>query len=184
MPNDGQHLPWWGLAGHLTVRNLGESYAMVSGSTTRSLAVLVAAAAAWYFLRRPTPERIVFVAALAMYARGFFEVEYWPYYVAPAAVFLALLGARTTEGNSKRLATLVLSATMLYLSTGPSFVGILGSPWRAMAVLTASGFLALGSAAPKDLLEPGLRPYDLRKEVLIPSVRLAAVDLPDPSQAG
>ena len=147
MPDTGQHLPWWSLAGHLTVSNMGVSTQMVSGSTTRSLALIVAGLAAWKLCRRVTPERILLAAGIATYARCLFEVEYWPYYVAPAVVLLVVLAARTTVGDPKRFIVAIVSGLLLYFHTTPSYMHIVIDPWWALAIVVSSGALCISAAS-------------------------------------
>lgn len=178
MLNAGQHLPWWGLASHFTVTNLGTTFPAVSGSTTRTLAVVVAAIAALWVARRPTPEAIVFASAVATYARCFFEVEFWPYYVAPAAVLFVVLGSRTTSGDVFRFVALCATAFLLYVQSAPGIFGIRVSPWLALAILGAAGVLCAalsrprGAAAAAPLTGPAQDSTQLELSTLLDCVQL------------
>ena len=148
MPNTGQHLPWWGLASHFYISTVYGKQEMVSGSTTRSLAVVVAFVAAWAVRNRRDPYAVVFAVGVAMFARTFFEVEYWPYYWGPAIVLLLLLGAIKTDGNPKRFVVLCVASFLLYASSGGSYVAGLVPPALEMAVVVATGALCFGCLAP------------------------------------
>ena len=155
MPDTGQHLPWWGLAPHFAISTIYGTQNMVAGSTTRSLAVVVAVAAGWFVRNRRDPRSVTVALSVAMFARCFFEVEYWPYYVAPAVVLVVVVGGLITLGAPKRFATLCAGASLLYLSSAGSFLGGLLPPWLEMGVVVATAsvcFLSLtrpGDAAKK-----------------------------------
>ncbi len=145
MPDIGQHLPWWGLAPKFLISTVYGTQHMVAGSTTRSLAVVVAVAAGWFVRNRRDPSSVTVALSVAMFARGFFEVEYWPYYFAPAVVLVVVAGALTTQGATKRFATLCVGACLLYLSSTGSLLGGLLPPWLEMAVVATTGALCFAS---------------------------------------
>lgn len=148
MPNRGQLLPWHLIAGHISVTVGGSSTPMMVGSTSRSAAVVVAVLAAVAIRRRAEPRLVMAAAAAALFARGFFETEFWPYYLAPAAVFLALLVAEATAGSARRLAVGSAGACLLYFSAPLSYLGIAYNDFLALAVMTACGSLCFGAARP------------------------------------
>jgi hypothetical protein len=148
MPNRGQLLPWHHIAGHVTVTVAGPPATMMAGSTSRSAAVVVALLAALAVHRRPEPRLVMAAAGAALFARGFFETELWPYYLVPAAVFLALLVAEATAGSARRLAAGSAGACLLYLSAPLSYLGIAYDDYLALAVVTACASLCFGAARP------------------------------------
>jgi hypothetical protein len=119
----GQHLPWWSLAGHMTVVVDGLSYEARVGSVTRSVAVVVAIVVALAVLRSPTPRVIVAAAATALLARGVFETELFAWYLAPAAVFLALGVASSRAGRAARFAGYGAAGVVYGVSFGAYFDG-------------------------------------------------------------
>jgi hypothetical protein len=146
MVNAGQHLPWWSIAGRMNVSDLeGAYHGLVSGSTTRWLAVIIAVVVAWNLRHRPGPYEVLVAAAVAMYARGFFEAEYFAYYFAPATVLIWVLAAYRAD-SWKRLATAMTAAFLLYASAPLAESGVRFSPWIALANVTASGALALAAS--------------------------------------
>lgn len=161
MTGRGQHLPWWGLAGHVMTTQLGHPLEAVTGSSTRSLALVTAVLAGWYVIRRATPERIMLATAVALYARGLFETEFWPYYLAPAAVFFAISGALATRGSAKRLAVVLTGAGLLYASAPMSYNGIQYPAILALTLMIATGGLCV----------VGCRP-DLRMSLAVPRTSL------------
>jgi hypothetical protein len=141
MPDTGQHLPWWGLAPKFVVSTIYGNQHMVAGSTTRSLAVVVAVAAGWSVRNRRDPSSVAVALSLAMFARVFFEVEVWPYYFAPAAVLVVVVGALRTQGETKRFATLCAGACLLYLSSAGGLLSGTLPSWLEMAVVASTGAL-------------------------------------------
>ena len=141
MPDIGQHLPWWALASHLVIHTVYGPQSVVSGSTTRFLAVLVALGAAWGVRNRADEHTIMTCVALAMFARTFFEVEYWPYYVIPAAVMVVLVGAAQTSLSSKRFTVLSVAAFLMYATSTGSYSHWLMAPLLSMAILVVCGAL-------------------------------------------
>lgn len=148
MPNSGQQLPWWSLAGHMTVVFGGERIEVASGSTTRSLAVLVAVALGVWVRRQPSVRVVLIAAGLSLFARGFFETEFWPYYLAPAAVILAVGSALCTTGSPKRFAVAGVGCFVLYASAPFAYIGKSYNPFIALLVLTACAGLVVGACAP------------------------------------
>lgn len=141
MPAIGQRLPWWSFASHLEIQTVYGLQPMVAGSTTRFLAVVVAVGAAWAIRNRADSRSIMIAASLAMFARSFFEVEYWPYYVLPAAVMLVLLGAAGIPANPKRFGVLLCSALLMYATSTGSYSDWLMTPLLSLSILGVSGAL-------------------------------------------
>lgn len=152
MPTDGQRLPWYYLAGHVSVRDGARSVIMLVGSESRSLAVLSALALAWAIRNNPSPRNVMLAASLALFARGFFEVEIWPYYLAPAAVLLALTAAVGTPGQTKRLATAWCAALLLYGCAPLSYLKFSYNAFLAIGILAATATLIVRASAP-DMFE-------------------------------
>lgn len=150
----GQRLPWWALAGHVTIHDDAGTFTnLANGSNTRCLAVLAACLAAWWIRHDPTPEKILLAAGIALFARGFFEAEIFAYYLAPAAVVIWLLAA-TTVGSRKRLTVALVSGLAIYGSAPMAMQGVASSPWLALAILASAGALAF--AACRSVQAPGL----------------------------
>jgi hypothetical protein len=167
----GQKLVWWQWAKVVAIP--GTSVFGVTGSTFRTCAVAVAVVAGIVVWKNPTPTRIAAAVAVALFARGFFEVELWPYYLAPAAVMIVLLAGRAP---AKRAAVAAAAAFGAYAVSNSAYVGVSTNPWLATAVLAACAAMAYGALA-----APGaLRPEALRAAVLrLGALLLAALRLSD-----
>jgi hypothetical protein len=157
MPGVGQHLPWWAVATHVRIHDPGYVASAVSGSSTRWVAVLIALVIGYAVRHRPTPDRIMLCASLALYGRALFETEFWPYYLAPAAVLFALSGAAAAGPSWKRFAVAAAGSVMLYLSAPMSYMHVEYPSGLALLVLLASGALCVASGS----TVPG-RPVTLR----------------------
>ena len=146
MPSShGQRLPWWSLA-HQTriVTDAGPALVRV-GSVPRAIAVLIAVGAAVAIRRQLTPQRIIAVAALALLARGIFETQVWPYYLAPGAVFLIVGAGAFTARGSWRWPAGAVAALVFYGSLAGAYAREAFPSWLALAMLvlaTAFGFWA------------------------------------------
>jgi hypothetical protein len=138
MQGNGQHLPWWGLAHHLTISQNGLSYASRVGSSSRSLAVVVAVVAGVIVWRKPTAPTIMTAAAITLLARGVFETQLWCYYLAPAAVFM-LLAAAHSEVSPRRWCLGALSALVAYSCAAAGYDGYSMPSFLALGILLASG---------------------------------------------
>lgn len=154
MPGRGQHLPWWHLAGHVTMTQLGTPVSAVAGASTRSLAVVAALALGWSLRRSPDPQRLLLSAALALYCRGLFETQFWPYYLAPAAVLFAVVGASATAGSTKRFAVVLAGAALLYGSAPMSYLHVQYPASLALMVLVACGGVCTAASYPGLLRRP------------------------------
>lgn len=147
----GQRLPWWYLARHASVHVGNRVIPAVAGSTTRWLAVVVACAAAVVVRRRPSPAALVAAAGVALWARGVFEAEYWPYYLAPATALMLVLCVSTTEGRGRRWLAGWAGAILLYINAPFSYFvyhRLQLPPALALAVLVSSGGLAMAASMP------------------------------------
>lgn len=91
----GQHLPWWAFSHPFTTNLTGAAAHLRVGSGPRALAVVTAFVAAWMIRKDVRPRTILTVASVVLAARGIFETQVWCYYLAPAAVFMALLASTT-----------------------------------------------------------------------------------------
>ena len=143
----GQQLIWWQWS--KTVSIPGTTAAGVTGSTFRTAAVIVAVAAAIVLTRRYSPARIVAALAIAFFARGFFEVELWPYYLAPAAVMIGLLASRVPR---KRLATAFAGALGMYAVSSFAYEGVSTNAALATAVIAVCGILSFAAVSPPSAL--------------------------------
>lgn len=145
----GQRLPWWYLGRHAEVHIGSQVIPAVEGSSTRWLAIVVACAAAGFVLRRPAPAALVAAACVALWARGVFEAEYWPYYLAPAATLMLLLCVATTEEQGRRWFAGWAGAILLYINAPFSYFvyhRLQLPPAVALIVLLASGGLSVAAS--------------------------------------
>lgn len=149
MTGIGQHLPWWSVASTVFVSNPAfGNRAVVAGASTRWLAVIAAGAVAGWVWKRPSPGAIVSGTALVLLGRGLFETQFWPYYLAPAAVFLALLAAQRTTGSPKRFVVGLIGALLLYGSAPMAGVGVAYSPVLALLIIVTCAGLCLQASYP------------------------------------
>lgn len=154
----GQALPWEHLLPQLPIDYFGTHAHLLVGSTTRSVAVLAALAAAFYVYRRPSADRLMLAAAVVLYCRGIVEADYWPYYFLPGAIVLAVLGLWKTAGRPRRAAVGAVAAFAVYGSAPLAYNSVGYSPYVALFVLVASLLLCLGAAyQPRSLAVPGER---------------------------
>ena len=138
MQGSGQHLPWWSLAGHLTIMQSGAPVIVRVGSASRSLAVVAAIVVALVVWRKPTPATIMTAASMVLLARGVFETQFWCYYLAPAGVFMALAAAR--PGVSRRRWCLgALCALVAYSCAVGGYVAYSMPSFLALGILLAGG---------------------------------------------
>jgi len=157
MPNRGQLLPWHNLAGHLAIALPKTTVMVMEGSKSRTGAVLVALGVGWLASRRPLGPQIVGLAAVVTFARGLFEVELWPYYLAPAAVLAAVYGAWALERSSRALWACWVGAFCLYGCAPMAYFGVSYQPWLALGLLLACGGLSLHPVV-MDLIPARLEP--------------------------
>jgi len=144
MLGHGQHLPWWGLGEPVTIHADSMSFAARVGSGSRSLAVVAACLVGWRVSKDRSMARVVGGAALCLLARGIFETQLWSWYVAPAAVCLALGAARSA--TSRRWAVGAVSALAVYALPAAAYNGFSMPSWLALAGLLLFGSAALWSA--------------------------------------
>lgn len=154
---NGQHLPWWNLSGKVTVF-LGSAPVQARvGSEIRSLSVLVAILAGLVVLRSPSSRTIVTAAATVLLARGVFETELFAWYLAPAAVFMALAVASNPSARRSHRALGYVAVIAIYgTSFGAYLNGGLGNllytrslylpAWSALGVLILAGVVGLHGA--------------------------------------
>lgn len=139
----GQHLPWWGLTRPMVIPVDGNTIPARVGSISRSASVVVAVLAGVWSARRPDPRTVMAAASVALLSRGFFETQFWPWYVAPAAVMMALGAAGAPR---RRWAVGALAAFGVYGFAAASYDGGAMNPWLALALLGLLG--TIGTVAP------------------------------------
>lgn len=145
----GQRLPWWGLTSHITL-SLGSEFVPARvGSTTRIGAVLVAIGVAVWVARSRRPSTLIAASAIALLSRAVFETQIWCWYVAPAAVFMALGVAACTRSSRWRLAVGTVAAFTAYAFTAGSYNWWSMSPWLALLILVGSGCVAVLASMPR-----------------------------------
>ena len=147
MQGDGQHLPWWNLfVHHLTIIQGGAPLAVRSGSEIRLLAIALAVAAAVFVRGRRDAQSIVGAASLIMLARGVFETQVWSWYLAPAAVLLALHAATRPGWSGHRWAVAAVGAWAVYALPTGAYIPF---PWHFTmpSWLALAGFAVAGLAA-------------------------------------
>jgi SAM-dependent methyltransferase len=140
MLGNGQHLPWWGLGKPMTIHMGSMKLAARVGSGSRSVAVAVSCIVGWWVARDRSTARVVGGAALCLLARGIFETQLWSWYVAPAAVCLTLVAARSK--TTKRWTIGALSAFALYALPAAAYGSYSMPSWLALL-----GLLVFGAAA-------------------------------------
>lgn len=137
----GQLLPWSRVAQRVVVTGAGQTLHGLVGSTSRLGAVVVALAAAAYVHHRP--RALLLAAGFTCLARVFFEVEYWPYYVAPAAVLLALTACAARPRRDRALVASLTGAFVLLVHSAPLYWRWQYNGFAAMGILVAAGGLAV-----------------------------------------
>jgi len=144
MQGNGQKLPWWSLAHPLTINQYGAPTIVHVGSGPRFLAVMTAVAIAVAVRRDIRPQTIMMAVSVALIARGAFETQIWSWYLAPAAVFLAIGIATGAGANKVRWAFGGLCTFAFYSFAAAAYDGYSLPPWLGLALLlmTATGALA------------------------------------------
>lgn len=144
MLGHGQHLPWWGLSQTMTVVQGLQTYTVRVGSGPRFVAVLVALVGAWWIRKDPSPANVMTVASLDLAARGVFELQVWCYYLAPAAVFMAVLAA--SHSPSRRRWILGAAAALVYYGFAAGAYTFYSMPaLLALAIMVLCTVVALRS---------------------------------------
>lgn len=143
MVGHGQRLPWWYVAGHMTVPDGLRSVPAVVGSSSRWLAVAIAVAAGLAMLRYRSRHHLVAALAVAMLSRGVFETEIWNYYLAAAAVLFVLLVGMCTPGRPRWCCAGTSLALIPAVCWPMAYFGVSINPFIAEGVLVASGIGAL-----------------------------------------
>ncbi len=145
MVNAGQHLPWWQMAPVMTITGTyGPPIRAIMGSSSRFGAVIVALAMGLVALRSKNPKAIIAAAALSLTARGVFETEFWPYYLAPAAMLLIVLAGTSPSG--KRWLGAFALALELYLVAPAAYIGVSYPPLLALVLLLVTSLSSLAAA--------------------------------------
>jgi len=144
MQGPGQKLPWWSMAHPLTIIQYGVPTIMRVGSGPRFLAVVTAVAIAVAVRRDIRPQTIMMAVSVALVARGAFETQIWCWYLAPAAVFLAISIAAGVGANKVRWALGALCTFAFYGFAAAAYDAYSLPPWLGLALLlmTAAGALA------------------------------------------
>ena len=149
----GQRLPWWALAHTTTFTLNGSAIVARVGSVPRSAAVVVAVVGAVAIRRHPGPRQVMAVATLDLAARGVFETQVWSYYMAPAAVFLAVGAAAFAGPGRMRWLIGCAAAFFFYAAAAGAYAQASYSATLAFPVLVMTAGVGLWAA---DLL-PGRR---------------------------
>jgi hypothetical protein len=144
MQGNGQKLPWWSTAHPLTIIQYGVPTIMRVGSGPRLLAVVTAVAIAVAVRRDIRPQTIMMAVSVALVARGAFETQIWCWYLAPAAVFLAISIAAGAGANKVRWALGGLCTLAFYSFAAAAYDAYSLPPMLGLALLlmTAAGGLA------------------------------------------
>jgi len=145
MLGNGQRMPWWSLAGHMKLALDGGPMDVRVGSGTRSVAVLLAFAIAFWVARRPGPREIMLASSVVLLARGLFETQFWPWYLAPAAVLMAL-GAAAFSATPARWRIAALASFVVYGLSAAAYNGVSMPSVAALAVLLFDAGVALWCA--------------------------------------
>lgn len=156
MLGNGQKLPWWNLAGHMSIPVGPYLVPARVGSMSRSLAVVVALTAAAWVLRSRRPSTVMAASSVALLARGAFESQFWAWYVAPAAVVMALGVAAGARHSGRRWATGAVGSLVVYGFAGGSYSWNFSlNPWLALAILVGAGFVAIAASLPRTVTQAG-----------------------------
>ena len=151
MQGIGQRLPWWDMAHRMTIVQNGVHDTVRVGSTPRLFAVILAVLIPVALRNDIRPRTVMLAASVALIGRGAFETQFWCWYLAPAAVFLALsiaAGARSKlRWTLGALCTFVLYGFAAGSYDGRSFPPMIG---LALLLATAGGALVAANL--------GLRP--------------------------
>lgn len=139
----GQHLPWWGLSRPIDFMAGSQVIDARVGSMSRSVAVIVAILAAVLVWRRPSRSALMAAVSATLLARGVFETQFWCWYLAPAAVFMALGAASAPGGERRRWITGGVAAFVVYGFAAGSYDGYALPPIVALAVLLGAGGLSI-----------------------------------------
>lgn len=145
----GQKLPWWNLTRHTTLRFDKIVEPARVGSMSRSAAVVVAIVVALWVLRDRRPSTLIAASSIALLARGVFESQFWSWYVAPAAVVMAVGVAAGAHADRRRWVVGASAAFVVYGFAGGSYDWHEFSPWLALGVLIGAGGVAVGASLPR-----------------------------------
>ena len=167
MVNMGQHLPWWNLAPSISITGYSRHPLLaIAGSSSRFGAVLLAVVLGILVSHSKKPELVVGAGALSLAARGIFETEFWPYYLAPAALFMMVYAATSTS-RKRWLAAFVL-AIEFYLTAPTAYLGFSYSSWFALALLVSTSLGSFTLAVEGDFTK--LKVISLKKAFLEASI--------------
>jgi len=152
MQGNGQKLPWWGIAHPLTIIQYGAPTIVRVGSGPRLLAVVTAVAIAVAVRRDIRPQTIMMAVSVALVARAAFETQIWCWYLAPAAVFLAISIAAGAGANKVRWAIGGLCTLAFYSFAAAAYDAYSLPPMLGLALLLMAAAGAQAAAT------YGLRP--------------------------
>lgn len=138
----GQRLPWWHLTRPMVIPVPGGPVAARVGSLSRSASVIVAVGAGVVTSRFPGRKIFLAAASVALLSRGFFETQFWPFYVAPAAVLMAVT-AGTAE--RRRFTVASLAAFGVYALSAGGYASFSMNAWLALLLLAALGYAAVAA---------------------------------------
>jgi len=193
MQGNGQKLPWWWLAHRMVVTVGGITDAVRVGSGPRLLAVATAIAVAVAVRRDIRPGTIMMAASVALVARAAFETQIWCWYLAPAAVFLAIHIA-SAAGTSKirwTLGALFAFGFYGFAAAGYNNYSMPAAVGMGLLIVTAAGSLVAANRG----LRPrwsGVHLADIRKwrptrhrsmELVEQSPVSSGTETPDPVEA-
>lgn len=145
MYNTGQHLPWFSIAPRL---HFPKSYGLVvSGSHSRSYAIVLVLAAAFALWRKRDVGTLLWASGIAMLARDLFEVTLYPYYLVPAGMLL--LAALWYNNLTKRDRVLgIVALLLLYGGSSPPYFGVHCNIWVFTGLMVLDSALILWLSAP------------------------------------
>lgn len=120
---------------------------------------MVAIVVALWVLRDRRPSTLIAASSIALLARGVFESQFWSWYVAPAAVLMAVGVAAGARTERRRWAAGALAAFVVYGFAGGSYDWSWHpfSPWLALAVLVGAGGVAVVASLPARIVGSGRR---------------------------
>lgn len=145
MQGNGQHLPWWGMTHTMTAIQDAQSVVVRVGSGPRFVAVVIAVVAAWCIRNDPRPANIMLVTSLDLAVRGIFETQVWCYYLAPAAVFMAIHAA--AHAPSPRYWRISALGALAYYSFVAGGYNAYSMPaLLALAIMCSTTLVSLASA--------------------------------------
>ena len=151
MQGIGQRLPWWSVAHRMTIVENGAHDVVRIGSTPRLFAVILAVLVPVALRHDIRPPTVMLAASVALVGRGAFETQFWCWYLAPAAVFLALSVAAAAP-DKLRWSLGALSTLVFYSFAAGGYDSYSLPPMVGLGLLVATAAGAIVAA------NIGLRP--------------------------